>query len=193
MKTINDISCKGKKVLVRVDFNVPVNEQFEITDTTRIEAAKPTIMKIVRDGGSAILLSHFGRPKGKDDKYSFSHLVKQIGQVLGLPTHFSPDCIGDVAENTAKNLPVGEVLLLENVRFYPEEEKGDEAFAAKLAKLGDIYVNDAFGTAHRAHASTTILAKFFPHDKYFGYLLAKEIESIDKVMKSGEKPVTAIL
>ena len=193
MKTINDISCKGKKVLVRVDFNVPVNEQFEITDTTRIEAAKPTIMKIVRDGGSAILLSHFGRPKGKDDKYSFSHLVKQIGQVLGLPTHFSPDCIGDVAENTAKNLPVGEVLLLENVRFYPEEEKGDEAFAAKLAKLGDIYVNDAFGTAHRAHASTTILAKFFPHDKYFGYLLAREIESIDKVMKSGEKPVTAIL
>lgn len=156
MKTINDISCKGKKVLVRVDFNVPVNEQFEITDTTRIEAAKPTILKIVKDGGSAILLSHFGRPKGKDDKYSFSHLVKQIGQVLGVPTHFAPDCIGEVAENTAKNLPAGEVLLLENVRFYPEEEKGDEAFAGKLAKLGDIYVNDAFGTAHRAHASTTI-------------------------------------
>ena len=193
MKTINDISCKGKKVLVRVDFNVPVNEQFEITDTTRIEAAKPTILKIIKDGGSAILLSHFGRPKGKDDKYSFAHLVKQIGQVLGVPTHFAPDCIGEVAENTAKNLPAGEVLLLENVRFYPEEEKGDEAFASKLAKLGDIYVNDAFGTAHRAHASTTILAKFFPQDKYFGYLLAKEIESIDKVMKTGEKPVTAIL
>ena len=192
MKTINDISCKGKKVLVRVDFNVPVNEQFEITDTTRIEAAKPTIMKIVRDGGSAILLSHFGRPKGKDDKYSFSHLVKQIGQVLGLPTHFSPDCIGDVAENTAKNLPVGEVLLLENVRFYPEEEKGDEAFAAKLAKLGDIYVNDAFGTAHRAHASTTILAKFFPHDKYFGYLLAKEMDKIDHLIIGGGMAFTFV-
>lgn len=135
-----------------------------------------------------------GRPKGKDDKYSFSHLVKQIGQVLGLPTHFSPDCIGDVAENTAKNLPVGEVLLLENVRFYPEEEKGDEAFAAKLAKLGDIYVNDAFGTAHRAHASTALIAEYFNKDnKMFGYLMGKEVDAVNKVMQDIKRPFTAIM
>ena len=135
MKTINDISCKGKKVLVRVDFNVPVNEQFEITDTTRIEAAKPTILKIVKDGGSAILLSHFGRPKGKDDKYSFSHLVKQIGQVLGVPTHFAPDCIGEVAENTAKNLPAGEVLLLENASIL-KKKKGMRLLLASSLSSG---------------------------------------------------------
>ena len=192
MKTINDISCKGKKVLVRVDFNVPVNEQFEITDTTRIEAAKPTILKIVKDGGSAILLSHFGRPKGKDDKYSFSHLVKQIGQVLGVPTHFAPDCIGEVAENTAKNLPAGEVLLLENVRFYPEEEKGDEAFAGKLAKLGDIYVNDAFGTAHRAHCSNVGVSKFCK-DSVVGYLMEKEIKFLGEAVENPVRPFVAIL
>jgi len=193
MKTIDNFNFKGKKALIRVDFNVPVNENFEVTDVTRIEAAKPTISKILNDGGSAILMTHFGRPKGKDDKYSLSHIVKKIGEVLGVPVHFAADCIGEVAEKAAKELKAGEVLLLENVRFYPEEEKGNEEFAGKLAKLGDIYVNDAFGTAHRAHASTTILAKFFPTAKCFGYLLAKEIESIEKVMKTGEKPVTAIL
>jgi len=193
MKTIDNFNFKDKKALIRVDFNVPVNENFEVTDVTRIEAAKPTISKILNDGGSAILMTHFGRPKGKDDKYSLSHIVKKIGEVLGVPVHFAADCIGEVAEKAAKELKAGEVLLLENVRFYPEEEKGNEEFAGKLAKLGDIYVNDAFGTAHRAHASTTILAKFFPTAKCFGYLLAKEIESIEKVMKTGEKPVTAIL
>ena len=193
MKTIDNFNFKGKKALIRVDFNVPVNENFEVTDVTRIEAAKPTISKILNDGGSAILMTHFGRPKGKDDKYSLSHIVKKVGEVLGVPVHFAADCIGEVAEKAAKELKAGEVLLLENVRFYPEEEKGNEEFAGKLAKLGDIYVNDAFGTAHRAHASTTILAKFFPTAKCFGYLLAKEIESIEKVMKTGEKPVTAIL
>ncbi len=193
MKTIDNFNFKDKKALIRVDFNVPVNENFEVTDVTRIEAAKPTISKILNDGGSAILMTHFGRPKGKDDKYSLSHIVKKVGEVLGVPVHFAADCIGEVAEKAAKELKAGEVLLLENVRFYPEEEKGNEEFAGKLAKLGDIYVNDAFGTAHRAHASTTILAKFFPTAKCFGYLLAKEIESIEKVMKTGEKPVTAIL
>ena len=193
MKTIDNFNFKGKKALIRVDFNVPVNENFEVTDVTRIEAAKPTISKILNDGGSAILMTHFGRPKGKDDKYSLSHIVKKVSEVLGVPVHFVADCIGEVAEKAAKELKAGEVLLLENVRFYPEEEKGNEEFAGKLAKLGDIYVNDAFGTAHRAHASTTILAKFFPTAKCFGYLLAKEIESIEKVMKTGEKPVTAIL
>ena len=193
MKTIDNFNFKGKKALIRVYFNVPVNENFEVTDVTRIEAAKPTISKILNDGGSAILMTHFGRPKGKDDKYSLSHIVKKVSEVLGVPVHFAADCIGEVAEKAAKELKAGEVLLLENVRFYPEEEKGNEEFAGKLAKLGDIYVNDAFGTAHRAHASTTILAKFFPTAKCFGYLLAKEIESIEKVMKTGEKPVTAIL
>ncbi|MDO4880329.1 MAG: phosphoglycerate kinase [Capnocytophaga sp.] len=193
MKTIDNFNFKDKKALIRVDFNVPVNENFEVTDVTRIEAAKPTILKILNDGGSAILMTHFGRPKGKEDKYSLSHIVKKVGEVLGVPVHFAEDCIGEVAEKAAKELKAGEVLLLENVRFHPEEEKGNEEFASKLAKLGDIYVNDAFGTAHRAHASTTILAKFFPTAKCFGYLLAKEIESIEKVMKTGEKPVTAIL
>lgn len=193
MKTIDNFNFKGKKALIRVDFNVPVNENFEVTDTTRIEAAKPTIDKILKDGGSVILMTHFGRPKGKEDKYSLRHIVDTVSKVLGVAVKFSEDCIGEIAQKKASELKEGEVLLLENVRFYPEEEKGDEAFAEKLAKLGDVYVNDAFGTAHRAHASTTIVAKFFPNAKCFGYLLAKEIESIDKVMKTGEKPVTAIL
>lgn len=193
MKTIDNFNFKGKKALIRVDFNVPVNENFEVTDTTRIEAAKPTIDKILKDGGSVILMTHFGRPKGKEDKYSLRHIVDTVSKVLGVAVKFSEDCIGEIAQKKASELKEGEVLLLENVRFYPEEEKGDEAFAEKLAKLGDVYVNDAFGTAHRAHASTTIVAKFFSNAKCFGYLLAKEIESIDKVMKIGEKPVTAIL
>lgn len=193
MKTIDNFNFKDKKALIRVDFNVPVNENYEVTDTNRIEAAKPTIDKILKDGGSVILMTHFGRPKGKEDKYSLRHIVDTVSKVLGVSVKFAEDCIGEVAEKAATSLKQGEVLLLENVRFYPEEEKGDEAFAQKLAKLGDIYVNDAFGTAHRAHASTTIVAKFFPNAKCFGYLLAKEIESIEKVMKTGEKPVTAIL
>lgn len=193
MKTINDFNFAGKKALIRVDFNVPVNEDFKVTDTTRIEAAKPTILKILEDGGSVILMTHFGRPKGKEEKYSLSHIVETISEVLGVQVKFAADCVGEVAEKTAKDLKPGEVLVLENVRFYPEETKGDEAFAQKLAKLGDIYVNDAFGTAHRAHASTAIIAKYFPENKCFGYLMAKEIESIKKVMETGERPITAIL
>lgn len=193
MKTINDFNFKDKKALIRVDFNVPVNEHFEVTDTTRIEAAKPTIDKILKDGGRVILMSHFGRPKGKEEKYSLKHIVTKVGEVLGVTVKFAEDCIGEVAQKAVENLQNGEVLILENVRFYEEETKGNETFAQELAKLGDIYVNDAFGTAHRAHASTTIVAKFFPNAKCFGFLLAKEIESIEKVMKTGEKPVTAIL
>lgn len=193
MKTIDNFNFKGKKALIRVDFNVPVNEQFQVTDATRIEAAKPTISKILTDGGSVILMSHFGRPKGKEQKYSLGHIVEKVSQVLGVSVKFASDCVGEVAQKAAAELQSGEVLLLENVRFYEEETKGNEEFAKELASLGDIYVNDAFGTAHRAHASTTIVAKFFPQAKCFGYLLAKEIESIEKVMKTGEKPVTAIL
>ncbi|MFY7728612.1 MAG: phosphoglycerate kinase [Flavobacterium sp.] len=193
MKTLADINFKDKKAVIRVDFNVPLDEHFNVTDDTRIVAAKPTIYKILEDGGSVILMSHLGRPKGKEEKYSLKHIVAKVSEVLGKEVKFAEDCIGDVAEAAAADLKPGEVLLLENLRFYAEEEAGDEAFAGKLAKLGDVYVNDAFGTAHRAHASTTIIAKFFPEAKVFGLLLAKEIESLDKVLKNSEKPVTAIL
>ncbi|CEN52958.1 phosphoglycerate kinase [Capnocytophaga canis] len=194
MKTIDNFNFKDKKALIRVDFNVPLDENFKVTDTTRIEAAKPTIEKILKDGGSVVLMSHLGRPKGeRNDKYSLRHIVDEVSKVLGKPVQFVDDCVGEKVEKVVAGLPAGSILLLENLRFYAEEEKGNEEFSGKLAKLGDIYVNDAFGTAHRAHASTTIVAKFFPNNKCFGYLLAKEIESIDKVMKSGEKPVTAIL
>ncbi len=193
MKTLADINFKDKKAVIRVDFNVPLDEHFNVTDDTRIVAAKPTIDKILEDGGSVILMSHLGRPKGKEEKYSLKHIVAKVSEVLGKEVKFAEDCIGDVAEAAAADLKPGEVLLLENLRFYAEEEAGDEAFAGKLAKLGDVYVNDAFGTAHRAHASTTIIAKFFPEAKVFGLLLAKEIESLDKVLKNSEKPVTAIL
>jgi phosphoglycerate kinase len=193
MKTINDLNFKDKKALIRVDFNVPLDENFHVTDTNRIEAAKPTIDKILADGGSVILMSHLGRPKGKQDKYSLKHIVDTVSDILKTPVQFVSDCIGEEAENAAKNLKEGEVLLLENLRFYEEEEAGDENFAKKLASLADVYVNDAFGTAHRAHASTTIVAQFFPEHKYFGLLLAKEIESLDKVLKNSQKPVTAIL
>jgi len=193
MKTLNDFNFNQKKAIIRVDFNVPLDENFNVTDATRIEAAKPTITKILQDGGSVILMSHLGRPKGIEAKYSLQHIVAKTEEILGQKVHFAPDCIGEVAENAAKNLQSGEILLLENLRFYAEEEKGDVAFAEKLAKLGDIYVNDAFGTAHRAHASTTIIAQFFKDAKCFGYLLAKEIESIEKVLKNSEKPVVAIL
>jgi phosphoglycerate kinase len=193
MKTLNDFNFNNKKAIIRVDFNVPLDENFKVTDATRIEAAKPTIDKILKDGGSVILMSHLGRPKGVEAKYSLQHIVSKTEEILGQKVHFASDCIGEIAENAAKNLQPGEILLLENLRFYAEEEKGDVEFSKKLAALGDIYVNDAFGTAHRAHASTTIIAQFFKEAKCFGYLLAKEIESIEKVLKNSEKPVVAIL
>ncbi len=193
MKTLNDFNFNNKKAIIRVDFNVPLDENFKVTDATRIEAAKPTIDKILKDGGSVILMSHLGRPKGVEAKYSLQHIVAKTEEILGQKVHFASDCIGEIAENAAKNLQPGEILLLENLRFYAEEEKGDVDFSKKLASLGDIYVNDAFGTAHRAHASTTIIAQFFQDAKCFGYLLAKEIESIEKVLKNSEKPVVAIL
>lgn len=193
MRTLNDFNFSGKKAIIRVDFNVPLDEHFNVTDANRIEAAKPTIDKILKEGGSVILMSHLGRPKGVEEKYSLKHIVAKTAEVLGVPVKFASDCIGDVAEKAAADLQPGEVLLLENLRFYAEEEKGDVAFAEKLSKLGDIYVNDAFGTAHRAHASTTIIAQFFPAHKCFGLLLAKEIESLNKVLNNSEKPVTAVL
>ncbi|RNL83426.1 phosphoglycerate kinase [Sinomicrobium pectinilyticum] len=194
MKTIDDFDFKGKKALIRVDFNVPLDAEFNVTDTTRIEAAKPTVIKILEDGGSAVLMSHLGRPKGqRQDSMSLKHIVNAVSDILSVKVNFVEDCVGKKAEEAVASLKSGEILLLENLRFHGEEEKGDEAFAEQLSRLGDVYVNDAFGTAHRAHASTTIVAKFFEDRKCFGYLLAKEIESIDKVMKTGEKPVTAIL
>jgi phosphoglycerate kinase len=193
MKTINDFDFKNKKALIRVDFNVPLDENFNVTDATRIEAAKPTIDKILADGGSVILMSHLGRPKGVERKYSLGHILRKASEILGQTVYFSPDCIGTEAIKAVNNLQPGQILLLENLRFYAEEEAGDVDFAKKLASLGDIYVNDAFGTAHRAHASTTIIAQFFPKDKCFGLLLAKEIESLNKVLKDSQKPVTAVL
>ncbi|NOQ92649.1 MAG: phosphoglycerate kinase [Flavobacteriaceae bacterium] len=193
MKTINDFNFENKKALIRVDFNVPLNEDLQVTDTTRIEAAKPTILKVLEDGGSAILMSHLGRPKGVEDQFSLSHIVKYISDIIGVQVKFVPNCIGDEAEKAAAELQNGEVLLLENLRFHPEEKAGDKDFAEKLSKLGDIYINDAFGTAHRAHASTTIIAQFFPESKCFGLLLAKEIESLNAVLSNSQKPVTAII
>ncbi len=193
MKTIDNFNFYHKKALIRVDFNVPLDERGQVTDATRIMAAKPTILKILRDGGSAILMSHLGRPKGREEASSLRHILENVSAILGAPVKFASDCIGDPAEKAAASLQPGETLLLENLRFHPEEEKGDVAFSEKLAKLGDIYVNDAFGTAHRAHASTTIIAQFFPGKKCFGYVMASEIAGINKIMKQGEKPVTAIL
>ena len=193
MKTLQDFNFKNQKAIIRVDFNVPLDENFYVTDTTRIEAAKPTIDKILADGGSVILMSHLGRPKGVEAKYSLKHIVKTASEILGTEVLFASDCVGDIAESAAKNLQPGQVLLLENLRFYAEEEAGDVAFAKQLASLGDIYVNDAFGTAHRAHASTTIIAQFFEGKKCFGALLTKEIESLNRVLKNSEKPVTAVL
>ena len=193
MKTLNDFNFENKKALIRVDFNVPLNDAFEVTDDTRIQAAKPTIIKILEDGGSCVLMSHLGRPKGKEDQFSLRHIVSKVTEVLGVQVKFVDDCIGSTVEDMVTNLKSGEVLLLENLRFYPEEKAGDVAFAEQLSKWGDVYVNDAFGTAHRAHASTAIIAQFFPENKCFGNLLATEIESIDKVLNNSEKPVTAIL
>jgi len=193
MQTLNDIHFNNKKALIRVDFNVPLNNEFKVTDTTRIEAAKATIIKVLEDGGSAILMSHLGRPKGIEDQYSLRHIVDKVTEVIGVQVKFVEDCIGEKAEKAAAELKPGEILLLENLRFYSEEKNGDKNFAEQLSKLGDVYVNDAFGTAHRAHASTAVIADFFKKDKCFGNLLAKEIESINKVLNDSQKPVTAIL
>lgn len=192
--TIDDFDFKDKKALIRVDFNVPLNEAFEATDTNRIEAAKPTIIKILEDGGSAVLMSHLGRPKGTPNPdMSLAHIAETVSEVIGVQVKVTPDCVGPEVAKAVEALEPGEILLLENLRFHAEEEAGDREFAKALAAWGDIYVNDAFGTAHRPHASTTIVADFFPGKKCFGYLLAREIEAIDTVMKTGEKPVTAIL
>ncbi len=194
MQTIENYNFKGKKALIRVDFNVPLNDKFEITDDTRMRAAVPTIKKVLAGGGSVILMSHLGRPKsGPEDKFSLKHIQKHLEKLLGSPVKFADDCIGESAKKEAAALKPGEVLLLENLRFYKEEEKGDEAFAGKLAQLGDVWINDAFGTAHRAHASTAVIAKFFPNDKLFGYVMQGELDSVDKVMKNPERPFTAIM
>ena len=194
MKTIDNYNFENKKALIRVDFNVPLNSEFQVTDTSRIEAAKPSILKVLEDGGAAVLMSHLGRPKGQvNPDMSLAHIVDKVSEIIGVQVKFVNDCVGDSVNAAIAELQDGEVLLLENLRFYDEETKGDAGFAEQLAKNGDIYVNDAFGTAHRAHASTTIVANYFPENKCFGYLLAKEIQSIEKVMQTGEKPVTAIL
>jgi phosphoglycerate kinase len=193
MKTLNDFDFNGKRALIRVDFNVPLNANLEVTDATRIEAAKPTIMHILNQGGSCVLMSHLGRPKAKESEFSLSHIVSNVSEVLGVPVAFVSDCIGDEVHEAAAQLPQGGVLLLENLRYYPQEEKGDHDFSKALAALGDLYVNDAFGTAHRAHASTAIIAEYFKGKSCFGTLLASEIINVNKVMHDGESPVTAII
>jgi phosphoglycerate kinase len=194
MRTIDKINFSGKRAIVRVDFNVPLNKDFQITDDSRIRAAVPTIQKILGDGGSVILMSHLGRPKeGPEEKFSLKHLVPHLQKLLGLDLKFADDCVGKSARKLADGLKAGEVLLLENLRFYKEETRGDEGFSEKLASLADIYVNDAFGTAHRAHASTTIIARFFPQAKAFGYIMERELESIDKVLKDTQKPYVAVI
>jgi phosphoglycerate kinase len=194
MKTIDQISFNGKRALIRVDFNVPLDEDFNITDDNRMTAALPTIKKILKDGGAVILMSHLGRPKdGPTDKYSLKHIVPHLSDLLGQQVEFANDCIGEEAVTKAKELEKGEVLLLENLRFYKEEEKGDKDFAEKLSKLGDVYVNDAFGTAHRAHASTAVIARFFPEAKYFGYLMGAELTNAEKILNGAAKPFTAIM
>lgn len=194
MKTVDTLSFSGKRALIRVDFNVPLNDKFEITDDTRIKAAVPTIKKIVKDGGSVVLMSHLGRPKnGPEEKFSLKHLTAYLSNALGTNVKFSGDCIGEEAGKLSSSLKPGEVLLLENLRFYREEEKGDREFAKKLSVHGDVYVNDAFGTAHRAHASTAVIAEFFPKAKVFGYVMAGELSSIDKVLNNAQKPFTAVM
>jgi phosphoglycerate kinase len=195
MQTISSYDFKGKRALIRVDFNVPLNDKFEITDDTRMRAALPTIKKIIEGGGSPIIMSHLGRPKnGPEEKFSLKPLVNHLSELLGGATvKIAPDCIGDEVKAMAEDVKPGEVLILENLRFYKEETAGDEEFAAKLAENGDCWVNDAFGTAHRAHASTAVIAKFFPNDKMFGYLIESEVESLDKVVKAPQRPLTAIM
>lgn len=194
MNTIDNLNFSGKRALIRVDFNVPLDEDFNITDDNRMVGAVPTIQKILKDGGSVILMSHLGRPKeGSTDKYSLKHLVNHLSGLLGKEVQFASDCIGEDAQAKSRSLKSGDVLLLENLRFYKEEEKGDEAFAGKLAALGEVYVNDAFGTAHRAHASTAIIAKFFPGAKYFGYLMAAELDNAERILNHADRPFTAIM
>jgi phosphoglycerate kinase len=194
MKTIDQISFNGKRALIRVDFNVPLDKDYNITDDNRMTAALPTIKKILKDGGAVILMSHLGRPKnGPTEEFSLKHIVPHLADLLGQHVDFADDCIGEDAIQKSKELEKGEVLLLENLRFYKEEEKGDKAFAEKLSKLGDVYVNDAFGTAHRAHASTSIIAQFFPEAKVFGYLMAAELANAEKILNGAAKPFTAIM
>lgn len=194
MLHIENASFAGKKVLVRVDFNVPLNEQYQVSDDTRIRATIPSIQKIIAGGGAVILMSHLGRPKGGPEaKYSLKHIVPVLEHLIGRQVSFAGDCIGETAKHAASNLKSGEILLLENLRFHPEEEKGDVEFARQLSVLGDIYMNDAFGTAHRAHASTAVIAQFFPENKLFGYVMQGEINAIDKVLLQPERPFTAIM
>jgi phosphoglycerate kinase len=194
MYQLDQHTFANKAVLVRVDFNVPLNEKFEVTDNTRIRAAAKTILKLSSDGAKVILMSHLGRPKGgPEDKFSLRHIQQEVSNVLGKPIAFSGNCVGEEAKHAVEKMKAGEILLLENLRFYKEEEGGDEFFAGQLAELGDVYVNDAFGTAHRAHASTAVIAKFFPTDKYFGYLMEDEVKSIDRVLNGNASPVTAII
>jgi len=195
MTTIDQYNFENKRALIRVDFNVPINSKtMKVTDATRISSAIPTIKKIVNSGGSVVLMSHLGRPKnGPEEKYSLKNIISTISDLLEQEVTFAGDCISDDAFEITKNLKAGSVVLLENLRFYSEEKKGDVDFAKKLAKHGDVYVNDAFGTAHRAHASTSVIAQFFPNDKMFGYLIEKEIKSVDKVLNSSDKPLTAIV
>ena len=196
MSKFSDFNFQGKTALIRVDFNVPLNDKFEITDDTRMRAAVPTIKKILSEGGSVVLMSHLGRPKeGPTNKYSLKHLIDHLSELLGnVPVKFAEDCISEQAVQMSKSLQPGEVLLLENLRFYKEEEKGDKAFAEKLARLGDVYINDAFGTAHRAHASTAVIAQFFPPERrMFGLLMESEVASAEKVLHGSEKPFLAII
>lgn len=194
MKTVDDFNFNNQKALVRVDFNVPLDKEFNVTDDTRIRAAIPTIKKILADGGSVILMSHLGRPKeGPNDKYSLKHIVNTLSILLDKPVIFADNCIGDSVTSLAKALSRGEVLLLENLRFHKEEEKGDKEFASKLAALGSVYVNDAFGTAHRAHASTAVIAQYFPGKKFFGYVMADEIANAERVLNNPERPFVAIM
>jgi len=194
MYQLDQHTFANKAVLVRVDFNVPLNDKFEVTDNTRIRAAAKTILKLSSDGAKVILMSHLGRPKGgPEDKFSLKHIQQEVSNVLGNPVAFAGNCVGEEAKHAVEKMKAGEILLLENLRFYKEEEGGDEFFAGQLAELGDVYVNDAFGTAHRAHASTAVIAKFFPTDKYFGYLMEDEVKSIDRVLNGNASPVTAII
>lgn len=216
MQTIDTYNFKGKRALIRVDFNVPLNDKFEITDDTRMRAAIPTIKKVLAGGGSVILMSHLGRPKGQEAKYSLKHILKHLEELLGQPVKFADDCIGESARTQAAGLKPGEVLLLENLRYYAEEEgkprgladdaseeekkaaktvvkESQKKFVANLASLGDVWINDAFGTAHRAHASTALIAKYFPNDKLFGYVMEGELKAVDSVMKNPQRPFTAIM
>jgi len=193
MITVNDFDFNGKKALIRVDFNVPLNDDLEVTDATRIEAAKPTIIKILEDGGSCVLMSHLGRPKNNESEFSLKNVLETASEVFGVAVKFAIDCCGSSATEAVDALQPGEILLLENLRYHEEETKGDKQFAESLSALGDVYVNDAFGTAHRAHASTAVIAQFFTDRKCFGLLLASEIQNVNRVLGAKESPVTAII